>query len=177
MTISDIEGLISKAFEKTVQNSGGTIVEALYHTTVNHVRNRYPGSTHWSTDKISKGVETSTSTTASGDIDVNVAGASRAYHDVVIRPIRAKMLTIPIHGASYGKRVKDFDGLFKIKGKNVLFQRTNSGIVGLFALAKQAFQKQDESLLPKDDTFAENIMQRFIKQLDHNLDGEFEKTS
>ena len=101
---------------------------------------------------------------------MKIPGASRAYHDVVIKPIRARHLAIPIHAASYGKKPADFEGLFKIKGKNALFQKHGSGIVALFALAKQANQKQDSTLLPKDDTYATNISERLTKLFNYYLD-------
>lgn len=133
---------------------------------------RYPGSAHWDPDKVVEGQSASTTTGASGSIDINIPGASRAYHDVVIRPIRAKYLAIPIHAASYGKKPADFENLFTVKGRHALFQKHGSGIVALFALAKQANQRQDATLLPKDDTYAKNISERFFKAFNANLEKE-----
>lgn len=164
---------VVKAFEDTVAASGKDIVDGLYHTTRNHVARRYPGSTHWNTDRISKGSSSASASEASGYVDVNVAGATRAYHDVTIRPVFAKSLTIPIHAESYGKRASDFPGIFKPKGKNVLAKKESTGgLTFLFALAKKAFQKQDKTLLPTDETFSENIVLRFTKSLQANVDKE-----
>lgn len=135
---------------------------------------RYPTSQHWDTKKIVEGSSRSSTVTSEGSIDVNIPGASRAWHDVTIRPVFAKHLAIPMHSAAYGKKPRDFNDLFKVKGKNALFQRHGSGIVALFALADEAHQKKDETLMPSDETFADNIQIRFINELDRNLDAEIQ---
>lgn len=169
---NSIQEVLRRAFQNTIANSGSVIVQALLNTTRNHISMRYPGSTHWNPNKVAEGQNTSTTTNANGSIDINIPGASRAYHDVTIRPIKAKYLAIPMHAAAYGKKPADFEDLFTIKGKNALFQKNGSGIVALFALAKQANQKQDSTLLPKDDTYATNISERFFKLFNQNLDKE-----
>ena len=167
-----VQEAIKNAFQDTIEHSGSVIVQALLTATRNHISMRYPGSTHWNPNKVVEGQSQSTTTNANGSIEVKIPGASRAYHDVVIKPIRARHLAIPIHAASYGKKPADFEGLFKIKGKNALFQKHGSGIVALFALAKQANQKQDSTLLPKDDTYATNISERLTQLFNYNLDKE-----
>lgn len=132
------------------------VQDSLYTTTVNHIHMRYPGSTHWDTSKVKK--------TPDGGVGIDIAGASRAYHDIDIRPIRAKFLAIPIHAAAYGKSPKDFGKqLFTIKGKRALFIKKGSGIVAMFALAKKAHQPQDKTLLPSDATYSKNISTRVAK--------------
>lgn len=54
---------------------------------------------------------------SSGEINIDVPGVTRAYHDVLIRPRVRKALTIPIHRASYGKKAADFNNLFPVKRK------------------------------------------------------------
>lgn len=105
-----------------MQFSGRIIAAALEATARNHVAARYPGSSHWQPSKISKNLDNSGSNAAEGSIDVNIPGATRAYHDIDIYPIRTKWLTIPIHPSSYGKKAADFSNIFKPKNKNMLAQ-------------------------------------------------------
>ena len=117
------------------------------------VQQRYPNSKHWDPNKVTsdKGVG------LTGITNVDIEGAGRAYHDVIIRPVRAKMLTIPMHQSAYGKKVSDFNDLFKPKGKNILARNVNGNLVAMFALAKSAFQKKDSSLMPTDENLASGI--------------------
>ena len=57
------------------------------------VQKRYPTSKHYDPNKVNseRGVG------LIGITNVDIPGASRAYHDINIRPVRAKMLTIPMH--------------------------------------------------------------------------------
>lgn len=169
LTLAELQAAIKKAFDDTVQHAGRTITQALLWTAKNHVQQRYPGSTHWDPDKITPGDDENLPNGASGSINVNIAGASRAYHDVTIRPIHAKALAIPIHGAAYGKKPADFNGLFTIPGKKALFLKKGGGLVALFALAKKAFQPQDSTLLPKDETFVKNADERLFSEFDDRL--------
>lgn len=169
LTRSELQAAIKKAFDDTVQHAGRTIIQALMWTAKNHVQRRYPGSTHWDPDKIEPGDDETLPNGASGSINVNIAGAARAYHDVTIRPVHGQALAIPIHAAAYGKKPADFNNLFTVKGKKALFINKNGALVALFALAKKAFQPQDSTLLPKDSTFAKNIDERFFKELDDRL--------
>lgn len=101
---------------------------------------------------------------------MDVAGADRAYHDITIVPRRAKALTIPIHAAAYGKRAADIEGLFKPKNQNILAVAMSGKLVPMFALCKRAFQRQDPTLLPSDNTFAENISNRWWRSFCVQLD-------
>ncbi len=163
----DISQILSGAAQ-TVR-TGEVVSDALYWTTRNHVQVRYPGSTHWALEKITKGQ----STTNQGSVNVDVAGASRAYHDVTILPRWKRALTIPIHSIAYGKSVKDFEGLFRPKNKNILAKVVNGQLVPIFALVKRAFQPQDSTLLPTDSTFAHNICARWMNALERGFKGNF----
>ena len=74
-------------------------------------------------------------------------------------------MTIPIHQSAYGKKVSDFNDLFKPKGKNILARNVNGNLVAMFALAKSAFQKQDSSLMPTDDNLASGIFKALCQKL------------
>lgn len=108
----------------------------------------------------------------------NTPGISRAFHDLDITPKRAKMLTIPIHRDSYGKRVADFRTMnpstkvFRVKSK-----RNNFLLMGvdgkgkkkvtrpLYALVKKSHIPQDRGLLPEDKEYvsmAKEAAQAFL---------------
>ena len=119
----------------------------------NWVQQRYPNSKHWDPNKVTsdKGVG------LEGITNIDIEGASRAYHDINIRPVRAKMLTIPMHSDAFHHSARDFNDLFKPKGKNILARNVNGQLVAMFALAKSAFQKKDSSLMPTDENLASGI--------------------
>ena len=127
----------------------------------NWVQQRYPGSKHYDPSKVNQG----DSLGVIGTVNVDIPGISRAYRDVTIRPIRARALTIPIHQSAYGKKVADFNDLFKPKGKNILARNINGQLVAMFALAKSAFQKQDSSLMPPDENLASGIFRALCQKL------------
>ena len=49
------------------------------------------------------------------------------------------MLTIPMHSDAFHHSARDFNDLFKPKGKNILARNVNGQLVAMFALAKSAF--------------------------------------
>ena len=125
------------------------------------VQKRYPNSKHWDPNKVKNG----SSSKLNGETIVDIESAGRAYHDVTIRPVRARHLTIPIHQSAYGKKVSDFNDLFKPKGKNILARNVDGNLVAMFALAKSAFQKQDSSLMPTDENLASGIFRALCQKL------------
>lgn len=161
---------IGRAFEVCTSNSSKLITEALKSTTRNHFMWRYPGSTHYSPNKVVDGVGRQSQTSASGEVIIQVPGVTRAYRDITIVPIARKFLTIPTHVSAYGKQARDFTDLFSIKGKNGLFRKEGTSIVMMFALAKKAFQKQDRTLMPDDTTLLKNVGSRFLKYVDSEVD-------
>ena len=172
----DLAEGIQSGLNNVQASFGGLISKVLEDETRRHVSERYPGSEHWDPDKVSASASESTGQTSRGSVEIDVAGASRAYHDVTIRPKNAECLAIPIHSTAKGKSPRDFDDLFKPKGKNVLMRRQDTGIVAMFALAEQAFQKRDATLLPTDERYAETIGERFFQELDKAIPAEMETT-
>lgn len=112
---------LNRAFEAAVSASGKTISDAMLNTTKNHISMRFPKSSHWDPSKVVKDQEISTNITGRSSININIPGASRAFHDVTILPVHAKALTIPMHASAYGKKASDFNNLFTIPGKKALF--------------------------------------------------------
>ena len=125
------------------------------------VQKRYPNSKHWDPNKVKNG----SSSKLNGETIVDIESAGKAYHDVNILPVRAKMLTIPMHSDAFHHSARDFNDLFKPKGKNILARNVNGQLVAMFALAKSAFQKQDSSLMPTDDNLASGIFRALCQKL------------
>ena len=160
-----ISELLRRAFQYT--RTGQIISEVLTKTTQEHVSKKYPNSTHWALNKIHEGP----SFTSTGSVEVDVEGADRAYHEVVIRP-NGKYLTIPIHREEMELPAKDMPDLFKPKGKDILAQSKGGILTAVFALVKRVVQKKDPSLMPTDDKYATAIENRWVSEWYKTLDAE-----
>lgn len=107
-----------------------------------HLKERFPGSSHWDPSKVSMQLGRKTADGAEGGVDVAIPGASRAYHDVAIKPVSRQAITIPLHQAAFGKKPADVSGLFVVKSKSgSAFLAKNEGkeLQLLWLLAKSAF--------------------------------------
>ena len=156
-----LKSIFNRIVDNISRNFSGIASNTMTNSVKNWVQKRYPSSKHWDPNKVTsdKGVG------LEGITNVDIPGAGKAYHDVIIRPVRAKMLTIPMHQSAYGKKVSDFNDLFKPKGKNILARNVNGQLVAMFALAKSAFQKKDSSLMPTDENLASGIFRALCQKL------------
>ena len=95
-------------------------------------------------------------------VSINIPGITRALHAVVIRPIEAKMLAIPISPEVYGMQPREYnirfpkghpEALFRPKnGKSFLAKKGNNGqLVVMYYLRDMVKQPQDRTLLPPDE--------------------------
>lgn len=162
-----ISALLRRVVAHLNMKSGGIISDGLQATVRNHVSTIYPGSKHYDPSKVNKTADGSNGNT--GAVDIDIPGITRAYHDITIRPIRAKALTIPLHSAAYGKRASDFQDLQLVRTKNgtaFLAQNNGGNLTFMYLLAKSAFQKKDNRLMPSDETLSENIFQRLRPYID-----------
>ena len=165
-TLEQAVSEVLKRIKQKLNGMGSTISKVLTSTTRNHISNRFPGSTHYNPEKITEGESKMSVNGATGQSIINIPGFSRAWHDITIRPVNAKMLAIPIHREAYGKSPKQFDNLFGVRGKKVLFRKDGETLVGMFALANSAFQPQDASIAPSDETYASEIGNQISRELD-----------
>ena len=156
-----IVDLLRRVAKQLTDKSGKVMSDSMTTTVKEHISKRYPGSKYWDPNKVKNG----SSSKSNGETIVDIESAGRAYHDVTIKPIRAKALTIPIHSSAYGKKAADFKDLFKLKGKNILAQNQGGHLVALFALAKSAFQKKDSTIMPSDDNLASSIFTALCTKL------------
>lgn len=156
-----LKSIFNRILDNISRNFSGIASDTMTTSVKNWVQQRYPNSKHWDPNKVTsdKGVG------LEGITNVDIPGASRAYHDINIRPVRAKMLTIPMHSDAFHHSARDFNDLFKPKGKNILARNVNGELVAMFALAKSAFQKQDSSLMPTDENLASGIFRALCQKL------------
>lgn len=165
-TLEQAVSEVLKRIRQKLNGMGSTISKVLTSTTRNHISNRFPGSSHYDVDKVQEGKSNTSPNGANGEIIIDIPGFSRAWHDITIRPVNAKMLAIPIHREAYGKSPREFDNLFGIKGRKVLFRKDGESLVGMFALANSAFQPQDSSIAPSDERYASEIGNQISRELD-----------
>ena len=156
-----LKSIFTRILDNISRDFSGIASGTMTSSVKSWVQKRYPNSKHWDPNKVTNGK----SIGLEGTTNVDIEGAGRAYHDVIIRPVRAKMLTIPMHSDAFHHSARDFNDLFKPKGKNILARNVNGQLVAMFALAKSAFQKQDSSLMPTDDNLAGGIFRALCQKL------------
>lgn len=91
----------------------------------------------------------------SATLTINSPGFSRVFNPILIRPVKAKALTIPIHPWAYGKTVYTVSRTHPVfrPGKTRILATTDDkgNLIPLYALVKQVVLQQDRTLLPDDD--------------------------
>lgn len=98
-----------------------------------HLSSRFPGSVHWNPDKVTD--------KHNGIVEIDIPGASRAWHDVTILPTLKRKLAIPFPIAR-GTSTSDWPDAFVVKKKSgsmFLAQQSGDSLTALFALVDRAF--------------------------------------
>lgn len=137
---------------------GGKALQELladYMDNLNSTRSKH-GSNFYSADDVQSPI-------VNGDsvfVSISTPGISRAFHDIIIHPVEAKSLAIPIHSDAYGISPREYntnhpkgtpEALFKPKGKDYLAKNDNGSLVVMYLLRKSVQQPQDRTLLPSDE--------------------------
>lgn len=104
-------------------------------------------------------IEPRDATESSVDVVIgNTPGLSRAFHDLVITPKKAKALTIPINAVSYAKSVKKVKAEgWKVhrEGRVLKGERGGGGdALPLYVLCGRVTVPQDRGLLPMEEQVA-----------------------
>ena len=147
------------------QKSGKVIAKGLSDAIKAHFRFQFPGSRHYDPSKVSP---SSDSKLNKGVADVDVPGASRAYHDIDIRPKVRQALTIPMHREAFGRSAADFNDLFVVKkkdGKAFLASNDGGNLTMMFFLAKSVHQRRDSRIMPSDSEMATVAMSGLARLL------------
>ena len=111
-----------------------------------------------------------TLTAAPNDAHVRLTlpGLARAFRPLVIRPRRAKALTLPIAAEAYGKKVSELkrSGWALFQAKGVLMGKSPAGSLRpLYALKTSVRLRQDRTLLPADERLAETARKGYLRRL------------
>jgi hypothetical protein len=101
------------------------------------------------------------------------AGLSRAFRPYDLRPIRGRLLTIPVDAEAYGRRAREFSGAQwrRFSEEDVAAGKsTHAGLVfgrpapekgglfhALFRGVKKVSQPQDRNLLPSDQDYLDTV--------------------
>ena len=166
-----IEMYLASVFKRALQaiqdDSGKIMADSMTKTTRDHFERKYPGSQHYSPSKVNPG----DSLGVLGQVDIDIPGVTRAYHDIDIRPRYKKHLAIPMHGNAFlGKPAEVPDLLFikKKDGSAFLAQQlaNGSGLRFMYALKDHVHQKQDNTIMPTDEALAENALERVSEQFE-----------
>lgn len=100
-------------------------------------------------------------------------GITRAYHDIDIVPKTSKKLAIPLHRSAYGAAPRKTPDLFyakNAKGTEMLAKIEGGSLVAMYILKDRVHQRQDSSLMPSDQTIADNIGAKLAEWLKRQLD-------
>jgi hypothetical protein len=108
-------------------------------------------------------------------VGITTPGITRALHSLLIRPVEAKMLAIPLHADAYGMQPREYnilhprgnkDALFLLKARSgnlFLAKNESRNLVLMYILKDQVFQPKDETLLPTqeqmDNTFRDAVQE------------------
>jgi hypothetical protein len=101
-------------------------------------------------------------------LDIRIKGIQRNFRPLVIVPKHSKYLTIPVSKVSFQKSARQFSGLFKPKGKNVLARKKGKSLEILYALTRQAYQPMTRGMLPDE----RQILNRAYYQLSKYINEE-----
>lgn len=117
-------------------------------------------------------------------VSINHVAARQRYHGGTIKPVNAKMLTIPASAKSYGRSAGEFSNLFVMSGKQGPFalaerestdisiskdrrkgrsgMRVKAGFQRgggiMFWLVRSVTQQPDDTVLPAEDALISGIM-------------------
>lgn len=159
-----LAGAFQRALREIQSQAGAEMAKGLRDSVQEHISRKNPGSRHWDPDKVS----ISGALGVQGNVDVDIPGAGRAYHDVDIRPVHKKALAIPLHSNAFLGKPSEVPDLILIKkkdGKAFLAQELkNGGLRFMYVLKDHVHQNQDPTLMPSDQTMAKR-MERDVMRL------------
>lgn len=114
------------------------------------------------TGHLEKAAATMTKTSSADSATVQIAspGIRRALGPLMIRPVRARALTIPIHALAYGRRVAELARSHRVyrMGKTDVLAADIEGVpTPMYVLKAAVTVPQDRSLLPPDAALERSV--------------------
>ena len=143
---------------------------------LNSARSKH-GSDHWKPSGIHEPVVDGDSVS----VPIFIPGITRALHDIVIRPVEAKALAIPVSESAYGMSPREYnnvhpkgtkEALFRPKGKDYLAKNDDGSLVVMYILRGSVHQNQDETLLPPNDQMNQTISESVSESIRAILESE-----
>lgn len=118
---------------------------------------------------------TSSATEYAAIVNVPIAGITRAFRDLIIRPKNTNALTIPISAAANGHTVRELRrmgwSIFRPIGKDYLMGTQDGGDARLlYALRKKVIVRKDRTLLPSSASVSETINKAVVRAVRTNLE-------
>lgn len=160
--------ILKSALQKLDTKSGQVIEKSMQSTIRNHFQQIYPGSNHYSPDKVYAGKVSGNSATEV----IDVPGISRAYHDLDIYPRRAQKLAIPVVQQNATKNsTSNNSNMFYVKtesGTEMLATSSGGALVAMYILKDHVHQPQDRRLMPSDATLAKGIVEQLVAWLNRS---------
>lgn len=145
-----------------LESCGNAIQKAIVDEVKSHFQTIYPGSRHYSPDKVTGGKAVG----AEAEVHVDVPGITRAYRSLDILPVRASRLAIPVDGAP--DRPGEVDGLFYArsrKGTEMLAKTEGGALVVMYILKDRIRQDRRPGLMPSDEVLAEKALEAAAERL------------
>lgn len=160
-----ISNILSRVANSLRSKSGKVIAYSLANDIKNHFSIRFPGSQHYSPNKVTQDVSYGNS----GTVSIDVPGVTRAYHDIDIYPRNTASLTIPLHRSAFGMKATSFNDLFPVRTNGKAFlakQLQNGGLQFMYLLSRHVHQTKDSTIMPSDESLSNGIFERLKKFLD-----------
>lgn len=159
--IADIETL-----KPSILLEGGKALQELlaqWMRDLNAARSKH-GSNHFTPEDVHEPVVEESTVS----VPIFTPGITRALHDIVIRPVEANALAIPVHADAYGTSPREYnlnhpkgtpEALFRPKDKDYLAKNDGGKLVVMYLLRNSVHQPQDPSLLPSEEQMASTVME------------------
>lgn len=169
-----IASILGRSSTKTFRSAGSVMTDQLLRSTKDHIsaeepkrhktadRLGAPRTGHYSPDKVTPGGQSASSYKAEGSALVAIPGITRAYKTLHIMPNGHPFLAIPENKTSYGKWPSDF-GRHTQKGLN-LYRMDGGALVWMYSLRARVTQHQDPTMMPKDETYFDNLVNRITAE-------------
>lgn len=157
---------------------GGKALQELlaqWMTELNSTRSKH-GSNHFTPDGVHDPIVDGNTVS----VPISIPGITRALHDVVIRPVEARALAIPVNEAAYGISPRRYnvnhpkgtpDALFRPKDKDYLAKNDGGKLVVMYLLRNSVHQSQDPSLLPSEEQMASTVMEAISNAVEAILEN------
>ena len=164
-----VKSVLSDALER-LGRSGREMARGMVETTRRHFMTRWPGSAHYSPERVNEGA----SHGGVGEAVIDAPGITRAFRDVDIFPRNGRALSIPIHSDAYGRSPREMGDLFVVRkrdGRAFLARHGGGSLVFLYVLKRHVRQRMDRTMMPGLERLAASAADGAVSSLGGSRDG------